>query len=125
VGASTKDVRSLIDEVRAAANTTLMATEDGSKAVQNSARQFSDVAGTFKRIAELTGNNLDVAREIELSTQQQTTAVEQVSTAIQQVAMTARQTEVSSAQTLQTSTQLTRLSKQLASLVDSRTSAPA
>lgn len=122
VGASTKDVRTLIDEIRAAANTTIMATEDGSKAVQNSARQFADVAGTFKRIAELTGTNLDVARQIELSTQQQTSAVEQVSAAIQQVAITAKQTEVSSSQTLQTSTHLIQLSRQLAALVDTRSS---
>jgi methyl-accepting chemotaxis protein len=122
VSASTKDVRSLIDEVRAAANTTLMATEDGSKAVQNSARQFAEVAGTFRRIAELTGANLDVARQIELSTQQQTSAVEQVNSAIQQVALTAKQTEVSSSQTLQTSTHLIQLSRQLVTLVDARPS---
>jgi len=120
VGASTKDVRTLIDEVRAAANTTIMATEDGSKAVQNGTRQFAEVAGTFRRIAELTGANLDVARQIELSTQQQTSAVEQVSAAIQQVAVTAKQTEVSSSQTLQTSTHLIQLSRQLAALVDAR-----
>jgi CHASE3 domain sensor protein len=122
VGASTKDVRTLIDEIRAAANTTIMATEDGSKAVQHSARRFAEVAGTFKRIAELTSANLDVARQIEMSTQQQTSAVEQVSTAIQQVAITAKQTEVSSTQTLQTSTHLIQLSRQLATLVDARSS---
>ncbi len=33
VGGSTKDIRSLIDEIRAAVNTTVMATEGGTKAV--------------------------------------------------------------------------------------------
>jgi CHASE3 domain sensor protein len=121
VGSSTKDIRVLIDEIRAASNTTIMATEDGSKAVQSSARQFTDVAGSFRRIAELVRANLDVAREIELSTQQQTTAVEQVNTAILEVAQTARQSESSSAQTLQTANQLSQLSKQLHSILDSRT----
>jgi methyl-accepting chemotaxis protein len=51
---------------------------------------FDDVAGSFRRIAELVRANLDVAHEIELSTQQQTTAVEQVNTAILEVAQTAR-----------------------------------
>ncbi|PTL80705.1 chemotaxis protein [Vitiosangium sp. GDMCC 1.1324] len=123
VGSATKDVRVLIDEIRAASNTTIMATEDGSKAVQSSAKQFSDVAGSFRRIAELVRANLDVAREIELSTQQQTTAVEQVNTAILEVAQTARQSEVSSTQTLQTATRLIQLSKQLHSIIDSRASA--
>jgi methyl-accepting chemotaxis protein len=120
VGSSTKDIRVLIDEIRAASNTTIMATEDGSKAVQSSAKQFSDVAGSFRRIAELVRTNLDVVREIELSTQQQTTAVEQVNTAILEVAQTARQSEVSSNQTLQTANQLNQLSKQLSALIDSR-----
>ncbi|WP_395820531.1 CHASE3 domain-containing protein [Archangium minus] len=122
VGSATKDIRVLIDEIRAASNTTIMATEDGSKAVQGSARQFTDVAGSFRHIAELVRANLDVAREIELSTQQQTTAVEQVSTAILEVAQTARQAESTSAQTLQTATRLIELSKQLNAIIDSRAS---
>ncbi|WP_257453898.1 CHASE3 domain-containing protein [Archangium lipolyticum] len=123
VGGATKDIRVLIEEIRAASNTTIMATEDGSKAVQSSAKQFSDVAGSFRRIAELVRANLDVAREIELSTQQQTTAVEQVNTAILEVAQTARQAESSSAQTLQTATRLIQLSQQLNAIIDSRANA--
>ncbi|WNG43418.1 chemotaxis protein [Archangium minus] len=122
VGGATKDIRVLIDEIRAASNTTIMATEDGSKAVQSSAQQFNDVAGNFRRIAELVRANLDVAREIELSTQQQTTAVEQVNTAILEVAQTARQAEGSSTQTLQTATRLIELSKQLSAIMDPRAS---
>jgi methyl-accepting chemotaxis protein len=118
VGGATKDIRVLIDEIRAASNTTVMATEDGSKAVQSSAKQFGDVAGSFRRIAELVRSNLDVAREIEMSTQQQTTAVEQVNTAIQEVAETARQAETSSTQTLQTANQLAQLSRQLHAILE-------
>jgi methyl-accepting chemotaxis protein len=120
VGGATKDIRVLIDEIRAASNTTIMATEDGSKAVQSSAKQFGEVAGNFRRIAELVRSNLDVAREIELSTQQQTTAVEQVNTAILEVAQTARQAESSSTQTLQTANQLSQLSRQLNAILSAR-----
>ncbi|HSP79822.1 MAG TPA: methyl-accepting chemotaxis protein [Myxococcaceae bacterium] len=123
VGSATKDIRELIDEIRAASNTTIMATEDGAKAVQSSAKQFNDVAGSFRRIAELVRANLDVAREIELSTQQQTTAVEQVNTAILEVAQTARQVESTSSQTLQTANQLSQLSRQIHAILDSRTAA--
>ncbi|WP_434390534.1 HAMP domain-containing methyl-accepting chemotaxis protein [Melittangium boletus] len=123
VGGATKDIRALIDEIRAASNTTIMATEDGSKAVQSSAKQFSEVAGSFRRISELVRTNLDVVREIELSTQQQTTAVEQVNIAILEVAQTAQQSEVSSSQTLQTANRLSQLSQQLTAILDARTSA--
>lgn len=119
VGGSTKEIRGLIEEVRAAANTTVMVTEDGSKAVDVSARQFTEVAASFRRIVELVGNTTQASREIELSTKQQTTAVEQASTAIADVAQTARDTEASSAQTMQTAAQLATLSQQLVRLIRS------
>ena len=48
----------------------------------------------------------EAAREIELSTKQQATAVEQVNVAIANVAQATRETEASSSQTLQTASQL-------------------
>ncbi|MEI9986937.1 MAG: methyl-accepting chemotaxis protein [Aliidongia sp.] len=51
VGGSTKEIRTLIDEVRSAVNTTVMATETGSKAVDAGSRQFGDVAAAFRQIA--------------------------------------------------------------------------
>ncbi|BDG08802.1 HAMP domain-containing methyl-accepting chemotaxis protein [Anaeromyxobacter paludicola] len=123
VGGSTKDIRVLIDEVRAAVNTTVMATESGSKAVETGARQFSEVASAFGQIARLVGTTTDAAREIELSTKQQTTAVEQVNLAIANVAQATREAEASSGQTLQTASQLAGMSTALARLVQSREAA--
>jgi methyl-accepting chemotaxis protein len=117
VGGSTKDIRSLIDEVRAAVNTTVMATESGSKAVEAGARQFTEVASAFSQIARLVGTTTDAAREIELSTKQQSTAVEQVNEAVASVAQATREAEASAGQTLQTASQLAQMSRDLASLV--------
>jgi methyl-accepting chemotaxis protein len=117
VASSTKEIRGLIDDVRSAVNTTVMATETGSKAVDGGSRQFGDVASAFKQIAGLVGTTTEAAREIELSTKQQTTAVEQVNMAIANVAQATRETEVSSGQTLLTASQLAGLSKDLMRLV--------
>jgi CHASE3 domain sensor protein len=117
VGRSTKDVRTLIDEVRAAANTTVMATEDGSKAVDASVQHFAEVTTSFKRITEYVAGTAQASREIELSTKQQTTAVEQVGMAINDVAQTAKETEASSKQTLQTASQMASLSQELVRLI--------
>lgn len=117
VGGSTKDIRSLIEEIRAAANTTVMATEDGSKAVEASARKFGEVAQNFRNIAGYVANTAQASREIELSTKQQTTAVEQVSTAVGEVAQTARETEGSSTRTTQAAGQLVDMSNQLIRLI--------
>jgi methyl-accepting chemotaxis protein len=117
VAGSTRDIRTLVDEVRAAVNTTVMATESGSKAVEAGARQFADVTAAFSRIAGLVGTTTEAAREIELSTKQQATAVEQVNLAIANVAQASRESEASSGQTLQTAAQLASMSRELARLV--------
>lgn len=117
VGGSTKEIRGLIEDVRSAVNTTVMATEAGSKAVDAGNREFAEVATSFKQIAELVSTTTEASREIELSTQQQSTAVEQVNVAIANVAQATRETEASSGQTLQTASQLATLSKDLLRLV--------
>jgi methyl-accepting chemotaxis protein len=117
VGGSTKEVRTLIDDVRSAVNTTVMATETGSKAVDAGTRQFGDVASTFKQIAGLVTTTTDAAREIELSTKQQSTAVEQVNSAIASVAQASLETETSAGQTLQTASQMAMLSRELLRII--------
>jgi methyl-accepting chemotaxis protein len=117
VTGSTKDVRALIDEIRAAVNATIMATEGGTKAADAGARQFGEVTGALKRIAALVGTTNEAAKEIELSTKQQSTAVEQVNLAIGNVTKASRETESSSTQTLQTANQLSGLSRELTRLI--------
>ncbi|HZZ85474.1 MAG TPA: methyl-accepting chemotaxis protein [Anaeromyxobacteraceae bacterium] len=123
VGGSTKDIRALIDEVRSAVNTTVMATESGSKAVETGARQFTEVTAVFGQIARLVSTTTDAAREIELSTKQQTSAVEQVNSAISNVAQATREAEASSGQALETASLLATMSSDLARLVQSRDAA--
>jgi methyl-accepting chemotaxis protein len=117
VGGSTKEIRTLIEDIRAAVNTTVMATEGGTKAVDAGTKQFADVTAAFRQIMGLVGTTTEAAREIELSTKQQTTAVEQVNVAISNVAQATKETEASSGQTLQTATQLNGLSRDLLLLV--------
>lgn len=123
VGGSTKEIRGLIDEIRAAVNTTVMTTEGGSKAVEAGSRQFSEVAVALKQIVSSVGITTEAAREIELSTKQQSTAVEQVNIAISNVAQATRETEASAGQTLQTASQLTGLSQDLMRLIQPQASA--
>ena len=120
VAGSAREIRTLVDEVRAAANTTIMATEGGAKAVDAGAGQFGDVLTSFKQIGERVDVTTEAAREIELSTTQQTIAVEQVSMAMGGVAQAATESASSSAQTLATAAQLLEVSKQLGLLIGNR-----
>jgi methyl-accepting chemotaxis protein len=124
VTGSTKEIRGLIDDVRSAVNTTVMATESGSKTVDAGSRQFGEVAAAFKQIAGMVNTTTQAAREIELSTKQQATAVEQVNLAISNVAQATRESEASSGQTLQTASQLASLSGDLLRLVRPPAAAP-
>jgi methyl-accepting chemotaxis protein len=120
VGGSTKEIRGLIDEIRSAANTTVMVTEDGLKAVDAGTRQFGEVASAFRAIAEKVDTTTGAAREIELGTKQQVTAIEQVNVALRDIAQAARETEASTRQTLQTSGELATLSRNLSDLIRRR-----
>jgi methyl-accepting chemotaxis protein len=117
VGSSSKEIRTLIEEIRSAANTTVMATEDGSKAVDAGTRQFGDVAQVFRQIAGGVQTTTDASREIELGSRQQVTAIEQVGTALQGILQAATQAETSTRQTQETSAQLAVLARQLLQLV--------
>ena len=122
VGDSTKEIRGLIDDIRAAVNTTVMTTEGGTKAVDAGAQQFSEVAIAFGKIVNLVSTTTEATREIELSTKQQSTAVSQVNIAVSNVAQAARETELSSSQTLQTAIELTNLSRDLMRLIQPQAS---
>ncbi len=120
VGGSTKEIRALIDDVRAAVNTTVMTTETGSKAVEAGSNQFAQVAASFGQISTQVITATEAAREIELSTKQQATAVEQVNVAITNVAQASKESEVSTGQTLRTASELATLSRELLRLVEAR-----
>lgn len=122
VTGSTKEIRTLIDDVRGAVNTTVMATETGSKSVEVGSRYFAEVTSAFQSLAGVAATTTDAAREIELSTKQQASAVEQVNTAISNVAQSTKETEASSGQTHQTASQLAALSKELLRIVVPETS---
>jgi methyl-accepting chemotaxis protein len=113
VGGSTNDIRTLVEDIRAAVNTTVMTTEGGTKAVDAGARQFVEVTAALEQITGLVRTTTAAAREIELSTKQQSTAVEQVNIAISNVVQATKETEASSNQTLQTATLLSGLSRDL------------
>ena len=120
VSGSTKEIRALVEEIRSAVNTTILATETGSKAVDAGLHRFEEVTLGFKEIAGMVATTTKAAREIGLSTKQQMTAVEQVNTAIGGAAQASREAQASSTQTLQTATQLAQLSHNLSRLVQSR-----
>jgi methyl-accepting chemotaxis protein len=120
VAIATKDIRVLIDDVRSAVNTTVMATETGSKAVDTGSRQFVGVTSAFTQIATLVTTTTEIAREIELSTKQQSTAVAQVNLVITDAAQASKENEISTGEVLKTASTLADLSRKLLRLVQAK-----
>jgi methyl-accepting chemotaxis protein len=123
VSGSTKEIRTLIQDVRAAVNASVMTTETASKTVNAGTAHFASVANSFRDISRLVRTTNEAAREIELSTKQQATAVEQVNRGVTDVAQAARETEVTSTQMLETMSQLVVLAGNLSRLVKTEVTA--
>jgi methyl-accepting chemotaxis protein len=119
VGVSSSEIRQLLDNIRASASATISATQDSSKLVDAGVREFAEVAISFKQIAALVSTASEAAREIELSTKRQASAVDQVRLGASGLVQTAHETETSSKQMLQTSSELAGLSRELALMVRS------
>ena len=124
VTASTRSIRKLVEEVRGAATTTVVATENGARAVEATTQRFGEVGTSFERIREFVANTALAAREIEMSTRQQTTAMEQVAQAVAAVSNTARDVETSAEHALRTASELSDLSEQLLRLIRASDHAP-
>jgi methyl-accepting chemotaxis protein len=75
------------------------------------------VASAFKQISGLVSISNEAAREIELSTKQQSTAVEQINVAISSVAQASTEIETSSGQTLKTASQMAEVSLNLQRII--------
>jgi methyl-accepting chemotaxis protein len=117
VAEATKDIRAMVEDVRGAVSATVATTEGGATVVESGSRQFAEVASVFQKIAERVVTATDAAREIELSTKQQASAVEQVNIAMSGVAEQSRQSQVSTNQTQQTASELALLSRELLRIV--------
>ena len=117
VGASTRAIRSLVDDMRSSVYSTVMTTEGGAKAVIAGTVRFVEVTDKFHKIVALVEGSLEAAREIELSTRQQAAAAGQVEVGVASVNMATREAEAGTYLTLKTVTELTRLSGDLASLI--------
>jgi methyl-accepting chemotaxis protein len=97
---ATRQIKGLIEEIQKATTSTIMVTEEGTKAVDKASTLVDKVHDSFNSILKMVEETSRTAKEITLSTQQQTSACEQMAETMtevrdvaQQVANSARETE--------------------------------
>ncbi|MGD8845844.1 MAG: methyl-accepting chemotaxis protein [Desulfobacteraceae bacterium] len=115
-GASTKEVRQLIEDVQKSTNKTVLITEEGMKSVNEGKSRISDTAGHFEKILKASEENMVTAKETEMAVTQQTTAIGQVTAAVQNVQVAAEDVKGSTQQTLETARRLLDMAGGLAQM---------
>lgn len=95
---STVEIRALIDSIQETVNTTIMATEEGTKAVQHGVRMSEDVEAFLQRIAQQVGATTESAKSIEMGSRQQATAIQQTEEAVRNIDAAAQQSEATARQ---------------------------
>jgi len=105
---ATRQIKGLIGEIQRATNNTIMVTEEGTKAVDSASCLVDKVQFSFASIMATAQETSRTAKEITLSTQQQTSACEQMAETMsevrdvaQQVALSANETEKAIAEILE------------------------
>ncbi len=114
---ATGQIKNLIEEIQKATNSTIMLTEEGTKGVDGANTLVGRISEELAQIITMVQETTGAAREIKLSTQQQTTASEQMAETIAEVRDVATQVAASAQETTQSIAELTGLAERLKNLV--------
>jgi len=115
---ATAQIKGLIEEIQKATNSTIMLTEAGTKGVDSASDRVSRISEELSNVIAMVQETANAAREIKLSTQQQTTASEQMAETIAEVRDVATQVAASAEETTQSIAELTSLAERLKALVE-------
>jgi len=115
---ATRQIRELITEIRRATNSTIMLTEDGTKGVDEASRLVDKVDSSFARLMKVVDETAQAAREITLSTKQQTTACQQIAATMNEVRDVAQQVADSTLETEHAVTDINDISERLRYLIE-------
>jgi methyl-accepting chemotaxis protein len=114
---ATRQINGLIEEIQKATNSTIMVTEEGTKAVDSAAQLVDKVQLSFGSIIGLVEDTARSAKEITLSTQQQTSACEQMADTMNEVRDVAQQVAGSARETERAIAEIITLTEKLQTLV--------
>jgi len=115
---ATRQIRNLINEIRQATNSTIMVTEEGTKAVDAASTLVDKVDRSFATLLQVVDNTAQAAREITLSTRQQTSACQQIAETMNEVRDVAQQVADSAVETERAIGSITDLAEELRYLIE-------
>jgi methyl-accepting chemotaxis protein len=110
---STGQIASIVNEIQAETNATIIASEEGAKEVRTGSELARGVVEALERISGMVDETTTAAKEISIATQQQRSASDQVVSAMTQVSDVSRQYAVGSKQAAAAAAQLNVLAAEL------------
>jgi methyl-accepting chemotaxis protein len=110
---STGQIASIVGEIQAETNATIVASEEGAKEVRTGSNLARGVVEALERISGMVDETTTAAKEISIATQQQRSASDQVVSAMTQVSDVSRQYAVGSKQAAAAAAQLNVLAAEL------------
>jgi len=110
-------IGSIIQEIQAASQSTIMAVEDGNKGVEEGVKQISQAGETLQHVTATIKQTMGSVQEITLATRQQAIGADQVSQAMRGIDQGMRETVAGSKQTNLAASQLMHLGQSLEQLV--------
>jgi len=113
---ATRQIKGLIEEIQKATNSTIMVTEEGTKAVDSASHLVDKVQLSFDSIIGLVEETARSAKEITFSTQQQTSACEQMAETMTEVRDVAQQVAGSAKETERAISEIIALTEKLQTL---------
>lgn len=114
---STGKIEALIKEIQSATNSTVMATEEGSKSVDTGVKRVLQAGDTINTAISTTKDTVDAVQEIAIASRQQSLAIEQVSEAMGDINRRMKQTVTSANEMLHAAESLNLLGKELQKMV--------
>ncbi len=115
---STTEVRKILNDVQKATSAAVMATEQGSKAVETGVRQSALAGEAIRALAESSNEAVQAATQIVASSQQQVVGMDQIGVAMQNINQAGTETAVSMLQSEKSAKGLHELGQKLKDLVD-------
>jgi methyl-accepting chemotaxis protein len=115
---ATKQINGLIGEIQRATNNTIMVTEEGTKAVDAASSLVDKVHFSFSSIVGTAQETSRTAKEITLSTQQQTSACEQMAETMSEVRDVAQQVALSASETERAIAEILELAERLKEITE-------
>lgn len=114
---SAEKINTLISEIQASINSTVMVTDEGTKTAAEGIKRAEETADAFEGIATAVNDVFMNSQQIVLSAKQQAVAVQQAVSAMNAINLGAKETSVGVAQVKSATLELADTAKQLKSLV--------